>query len=483
MRRAEVLRTVAMALTCSLAAGSVASFAETADAFDDVFIDKTMRVDYFHTHDHGAEVVALDRVVSDGPWAGSRTRLIDDLNLGTYLFAIYDLSTNRMIYSRGFSSIYAEWVTVPASRTTAETFHESLRFPWPKRPVKVVLESRDDRNHFRPVWSTTVDPSSRFVNPADPAPRGELWTVLDNGPPSEKVDLLLLGDGYAEADRDKFRSQVRHFVDVLFTFEPFKSRKGDFNVRAIDLASEKSGVSRPRAASFHRTPLSVEYNIFDSERYALTRDNRALREVASGAPYEYIEILINEDQYGGGGMFRDQATVSAGSGSADYVFVHEFGHHFAGLADEYYTSEVSYETGIANLPEPWEPNATALADPENLKWGDLLDSGIAIPTPWDQAEYDEKSLAFQEQRRELRAQNVPESRIDDYFAEVKRWSSGFLGSQEHSGAVGAFRGASYEATSLYRPELDCVMFTRDDVGFCRVCQRAIHRVIDFYSKH
>ena len=461
--------------------GLVSSPLAAADTFDEFFVDRTMRLDYFHTCDHGEEIVSLDRVVSDGAWAGSRSRLIDDLNLGTYLFALYDLETNRMIYSRGFSSIYAGWVAVPASRDRSETFHESLRFPWPRHPVKIVLESRDERNHFAPVWSTTVDPNSRFVNPADPSPLGDAWTVLESGPPSAKVDLLILGDGYGKEDLEKFHDQVAHFVEVLFSFEPFKSRRNDFNVRAIDLPSLKSGVSRPRAGSYRRTPLSVEYNIFDSERYALTYDTRTLRDVASAVPYEFVEILINEDQYGGGGIFFDQATVSAGSGSADYVFVHEFGHHFAGLADEYYTSPVSYETGLSARPEPWEPNATALQDPENLKWADLTAADTPIPTPWDQATYDEKSRAFQEVRADLRMQKVPESRMDEYFAEVKQWSSGFLGSQQHVGNVGAFQGASYEATGLYRPEVDCIMFTRDDVGFCRVCSRAIERVIDLYS--
>ena len=157
---------------------------------------------------------------------------------------------------------------------------------------------------------------------------------------------------------------MTRLLPALFAQEPFKSRKTDFNVRALDLPV------RPRAAStgrtpgvFRRTPLSAEYNIFDSERYVLTLDNRALRDAASAAPYEFIEILVNDKTYGGGGIFNDQATASVDSAFSDYVFVHEFGHHFAALADEYYTSDVAYETGAAEQPEPWEPNVTALQDP------------------------------------------------------------------------------------------------------------------------
>ena len=166
---------------------------------------------------------------------------------------------------------------------------------------------------------------------------------------------------------EKFHRDVRRLVDRLFDYEPFKSRRTDFNVRALDLPSPRPGVNRARANSFRRTPMSVEYNIFDSERYILTYDDRALRNVASAAPYEFIEILVNEEQYGGGGIFNFQATASVDHAYAEYVFVHEFGHHFAGLADEYYTSDVAYETGAATHVEPWEPNATAMHDPVTIE--------------------------------------------------------------------------------------------------------------------
>jgi hypothetical protein len=211
-------------------------------------------------------------------------------------------------------------------------------------------------------------------------------------------------------------------------------------------------------------------------------DNRALRDAASSAPYEFIEILANEAQYGGGGIFNDQATTSVDTGFAEYVFVHEFGHHFAGLADEYYTSDVAYETGAADLPEPWEPNVTALEDPARLKWRDLVEPGTPLPTPWDKMAYETKSREVQTRRRELLAKKVPETEVDAHFREQLAWDSKFLASMKYSGKVGAFEGASYEAKGLYRPEADCIMFTRDPVGFCRVCQRAIGRIIDLYAR-
>jgi hypothetical protein len=456
-------------------------FASSAAAarFDDFFIDKTMRVDYFHTGNKGEEIVALDRVVSDGPWPGSRTYLVDATNLGNYYFEVIDRATNQVIYSRGFASVFGEWQTTDEAKDRAGTFHESVRFPWPKKPVQLVLKKRDKDNAFQQIWSTIIDPNSRFVNKADVAPVGKVWPIFENGAPAEKVDLLVIGEGYSESELPKFHKDAQRMVAKLFATEPFKSHKKDFNVRAIDLPSAKTGVHRPRTSDDRRTATSVEYNIFDSERYVLTKDNRALRDIASAAPYDFLEVLVNEKQYGGGGIFNDQATAAVDTGFAEYVFVHEFGHHFAGLADEYYTSDVAYATG-GEHPEPWEPNITA--DGAHPKWADMVDPGVPLPTPWNKEEFEKHSREIQARRRKLRAENRPESEMDALFREEQAWETKFLDVDEkYAGKVGAFEGAGYEAKGLYRPQTDCIMFTRDDVGFCRVCRRAIERIIDIYS--
>ena len=456
--------------------------AQTDEVFDSYFIEKTMRVDYFHSGGVGTENLALDRIVSDGPWAGSRTRMLDDLNLGKYLFEVIDRRTNRAVYSRGFASIYGEWETIPESSERYRTFHESLRFPWPRAPVQVVLKVRDANNSFHEIWSVVIDPDSRSVNPVDRAPMGEVWPILESGSPSEKVDLVVIGEGYAESELAKFHVDAERLVGALFEEEPFRSRRFDFNVWGLDLPATQSGITRPRAMQFRRTPLSSQYNIFDSERYLLTYDNRSLRDAASAAPYEFLEILVNEEQYGGGGIFNFQATVAVDTGFSEYVFIHEFGHHFAGLADEYYTSDVAYETGAAYHPEPWEPNVTALHDPAALKWGGLVEADTLLPTPWDKAEFERGNIAVQTERRNLRAQGALETEMDRLFTAQMERETVLLASMEHAGKVGAFEGASYESVGLYRPEIDCIMFTRNPVGFCRVCQRAIHRVIDQYSR-
>jgi hypothetical protein len=469
---------------CALAVAllATASVTQAQSVFSTFFTEKTMRLDFYHTGG-GLELFALDQVVSDGPWAGSRTRLLDDTNLGPYFFEVIDRGTNQAVYSRGFASLYGEWETTAEPRKGVNrSFHESLRFPWPKRPVQVVVKKRDRANAFREVWSTVVDPASRFVTAAEAKPAGKVWTVFENGPAATKVDLLILGDGYREADLPKFHADVKRLTDKLFETEPFKSRKADFNVRAIDLPSPLSGVNRPRTADYRRTALGVSYNIFDSERYALTLDNRSMRDIASLAPYDFLEILINETQYGGGGIFNDHATAAVDTAFADYIFVHEFGHHFAGLGDEYYTSDVAYDTGVTDRPEPWEPNITALGDPARLKWKDLVEAGIPLPTPWEKEAFEKKSAEIQGRRRELRAKNAPESEMNQLFTEEMDWSTPFLAGMRYSRKVGAFEGASYEAKGLYRPEADCIMFTRDKVGFCRVCQRAIARIIDMHAR-
>ncbi|HEX8619375.1 MAG TPA: M64 family metallopeptidase [Thermoanaerobaculia bacterium] len=476
------MRVAAIIFACFAAfSATLLGAAESAPQFDQAFLDKTMRVDYFHTSTpKGDEILALDRVVSDGPWPGSRTRLIDTTNLGKYYFEVIDRETNQPLFSRGFASVYGEWETTPDAKERPATFHESLRFPWPKKPVQVRLHKRDAQNAFQQIWSTVVDPNSRFVNPADAKPAGRVWSYLDNGPASQKVDLLVIGEGYTEAEMPKLRKDVERLAGKLFATEPFKSRKSDFNVRVLELPAQKSGVHRPRTDDDRRSVTGVQYNIFDSERYVLTLDNRALRDTASAAPYDFIEILVNEKQYGGGGIFNDQATSAVDTGFAEYVFVHEFGHHFAGLGDEYYTSDVAYETGGAEHPEPWEPNLTA--NGARPKWMELVTPGTPLPTPWRKEEFEAHQRDYQAERRKLREANVPETKMDELFRRALLWDTAFLAAEKYTNRVGAFEGAGYEAKGLYRPEADCIMFTRDEVGFCDVCTRAINRMIDMYAR-
>ena len=254
-----------------------------AVAFDEYFLAQTMRVDYYHSGNAQEDRIALERVVSDGVWAGGRTRLTDTLDLGLYCFEVRDQQSQQLLYARGFCSVFGEWQTTAPAKQQWGTFHESLRFPWPRQPVDVVIKRRHEGG-WRELWTATIDPNSRFVVNADPPASGNVWTVFENGPTAEKVDLLFLGDGYTSAEVEKFHADTQRLVERLFAVEPFQSRRTDFNVRAIDVSSGQSGIAQPRDGIFRRSAFSCQYDTFDLERYVLTADNRTLRDIASAAP-------------------------------------------------------------------------------------------------------------------------------------------------------------------------------------------------------
>jgi len=439
---------------------------------------RTLRLDYVHSGSATEERFALTGLALEGPWPGPADRRIDDTNLGPYLFEVVELKGNRVWYSRGFASIYGEWETTGEAKERSRAFGESLRFPEPPGAVQVVVKKRGPRNEWREAWSVVVDPADPSVDRAGPPPGVTVWAVIQNGEPRDKVDLLLLGDGYTAAEMEKWHADARRLAETLFAVSPFKERRGDFNVWAADTPSDASGVARPSDGVARRSALRASYDAFGSERYVLVFDNARWREAAAAAPYEFVEIVVNDRKYGGGGIQNLYATVSADNAFTPYVFVHEFGHHFAGLADEYYTSPVAYESG-GERREPWEPNATA--DPRAAKWADLIEPGTPLPTPWPKEAFEAAQKDFQARRRAIRAEKRPEAEMEALFREERERSTKQLASGPHARKVGAFEGALYEAKGYYRPQADCIMFTRDEVGFCAVCRRAIERVIDLYA--
>jgi hypothetical protein len=440
---------------------------------------RTMRLDCFHGGTATEEQMSLDGLVLEGPWPGRLDRTIDDTNLGKYYFEVLDRKTNRVLYSRGFASIFGEWQETPEAADVRRQFHESLRFPAPTAPVQVVVKRRDRQNAFREFWSVVVDPADPAIDRSGPPANVKAWAVVQNGEPRDKVDLLLMGDGYTAAEMEKWHKDAHRMADLLFAASPFKERRADFNVWAVDTPAEESGVSRPSDGIYRRSPLRATYDAFGSERYVLAFDNKRMREAASAAPYEFIEIVVNDRKYGGGGIFNLYATVSADNAFTPYVFVHEFGHHFAGLADEYYTSDVAYEASAAR-PEPWEPNVTA--DPHAAKWSGLIAAGTPLPTPWPKEQFESLEKEIQARRRQIRAAHRPEQEMEALFREEREKDTALLGSGPYGHAVGAFEGAMYEGRGYYRPQADCMMFTRDEVGFCAVCRSAIERIIDLYSR-
>ena len=443
----------------------------------------TMRVDYYHTGNATQEHFSLDRIVVEPlGWPGDPQKAIDTTARGKYFFEVIDDASKKVVYSRGFASVYGEWETTAEARAMNRTFSESLRFPGVDKPARIVLKKRDAKNAFQEIWSAKVDPADKFIMRAGAlAPAGALIKLHERGDPATKLDLLVIGDGYTAAERGKFERDARRLLQVFFATSPFKERENDINVWGLVPASTDSGISRPSDHIYKRTALGTTYDTFDSERYILTERNRALRDIAANAPYEAIEILTNSNTYGGGGICNLYSTVAADSVWASYIFIHEFGHHLAGLADEYYTSDVAY-LPPAEKVEPWEPNVTALLDPLRLKWRDLIAPGTPTPTPWPKDEFDRYHQVDAERRRALRAAHRPESEMDALFKEELARDTALLNGPALKGKVGAYEGANYEARGYYRPQTDCIMFTRDAVGFCTVCRRAIEETLDLYAK-
>jgi hypothetical protein len=463
-------------------AGGEASLA-TPSRFDEFFTGRTLRFDYYHSGTATHEEISEDAARLEGPWPGSRTQLLDSTNLGKYFLEVDDLASGRPIYSRGFCSIYGEWETTgEAKEERWRTFQESQRFPEPRKPVRVTFSKRGKAGRFAPLASFEIDPNSRFVDRSELRKQGNVWSLMRNGNPEDKADLLVLGDGYTSEESAKFHADARRLVRVLFDTEPYRSRRSDFNVWAVDLPSSQSGISDPRRGIWKDSALGLSFNAFDTDRYVLTYRNRRLRDVAAQAPYDFIAILFNDRKYGGGGIFNLWATCSADTKTAPYVFVHELGHSIAGLADEYYSSQVAYEDFTPVDTEPWEPNITALLDPKHLKWSDLVDPSTPIPTPWNQEAYDRVSASYDRERSRLINEKGSDAEMEKLFDEVAAATGPLLRSEPYYGKVGAFEGAGYQARGLYRPSVDCIMFTRNPREFCPVCRRAIERIIDLYAK-
>ncbi|MCX5754245.1 MAG: M64 family metallo-endopeptidase [Candidatus Krumholzibacteria bacterium] len=406
--------------------------------FDRFFTAKALRIDLYHTGDAKEETYSLDEARVEPYWAGNPRNLLDTLNLGSCILRVFDVGTNMMIYSRGYSTLFDEWKTTEeAIAGFPRTFHESLMIPLPKAPVQVRIDTRDRRNVYKTVYDLVVDPADYHVSTERRFADVRVRQLFDGGPSSNKVDVVVLGDGYDQNEMHKLRGDAERLLGALFDTEPFKSRKRDFNVRLIETASSESGVDEPREGKYRNSMFGLSFNTFDISRYMLTFSTKVLQDIVGNVPCDAVILIANTKRYGGGGIYNLYSAGCSNNEFDAYVFIHEFAHAFAGLGDEYYSSQVAYNDLYPKGMEPWEPNITALLDTAKVKWGDLIPEGTPVPTPDDSS---------------------------------------------HAGAVGAFEGAGYSAKGLYRPCRDCIMFSKRTVPFCPVCRRAIERMIDCYTK-
>ena len=404
-------------------------------AFDDYFLNKTLRIDYYHTGNKETDTYSIDALYEEPFWGGSKVNLTDIFDYGKYKFLVYELTTNTLIYSRTYSTLFSEWQTTDEATRTVKTFSETVVMPYPKNKVRVEFMTRNRKGIFEKKFDYEVDPKSIFIirerRAAFPS-----QAILKSGDPAEKVDIVILPEGYTREQMGKFRKDAEKFSNYLFNASPFKEYKSSFNIWMVEAPSVESGTDIPGVGVWKNTLLSSTFYTFETERYLMTSDNRAVRDVAANAPYDQIYIIVNTSKYGGGAIYNHYAVCVSENMYGEYVFTHEFGHSFAGLGDEYYNSETGYNEFYPLDVEPPDPNLTTLIN-FDIKWKDMIEAGTPVPTP---------------------------------------------NSAENKGKVGVFEGGGYVNKGVYRPSYDCTMKSISVDNFCPVCRRAIVKMIEFYTK-
>lgn len=403
--------------------------------FDNYFINKTLRLDYTHAGNATSEFYYLDELLEEPYWGGSKINLIDHFKYGKYFFEVYDKSERTLIFSRGYSSLFAEWQTTLEAREVSKSFEETIIFPMPKKAVIVMMYSRNWEGKLIKQAEYEIDPNNYFIH------RGlkkefPIYQALNQGDPSEKIDIVILPDGYTKKEMELFIQDCNKFAKVLFEFYPYSKYKDRFNISGILAPSIESGADIPKDSIWKNTILGSSFYTFDSERYCMTNENKTVRDLAANVPYDQIYILVNSPKYGGGAILNHYNLSVNSNQKAGKIFIHELGHGFAGLGDEYYDSSTSYNDFYNLEVEPWEPNLTTLVKFDS-KWKKLIPSGTPIPTP---------------------------------------------DSSAYNSGIGVFEGGGYSAKGIYRPKKDCLMHTFNGETFCETCSEAIEKMIQFYSK-
>jgi hypothetical protein len=464
-----------------------------ADDFGQHFLDATLRVDFYQSGDAETEILALDRLIRQGTWAGPVDDLVAPSVTGRTRVRVIDPETQHVLFEETFDSLFGEYrTTSPARDGVVRIHHESVLLPFPKRPIRVEFASTADGTR---LLEFVADP--RSVDIAEEPPSAGAIVVDGHvaGDPHTSLDIAFVGEGYQVLDADAFRADVRRFSDLMLRQEPYASAKDRINIRGVMVPSADPGCDEPTMSRWRRTSVGASFNSLSSPRYLLTEDNRALRNIAANVPYDTLVIMVNHDRYGGGGLYNRYCTFTAHGPFAGYLLLHEFGHSFGGLADEYYTSSTAYTDFYPAGVEPDAPNVTALLDGSELKWADLATPEIELPTPWDKQRYDAADLAYQQERRRLNAEIADAARSGADAAEIDRLRraedrhaldrvaavDAFIDATGQAELVGAFEGAGYASEGLFRPAIDCLMFTRGVKPLCPVCRAAVAARIARYT--
>ncbi len=404
-------------------------------AFDDFFTDRTMRFDFMMAGNNDTTKVYPVSFREEPFWGGSLTNLTDPFGYGNFRYEIIDPVTGKLLYSRGFCTLYQEWQTTAEAKKMDRVFHEVATFPFPKNKVSFVLSIRGRDGSFSKLYETVIDPSSYFITREKPdvVPATR---IAGTGDPHTSLDIAFIAEGYTLQEMEKFREDVRRMADILIAEAPFDKYSDRINIWAVEAPYYESGTDVPGEGVYVNTALSASYYTFDVDRYLTTQDIRKVNDYAAAAPHDQIIVLINSTRYGGGGVYNYYTASTADHPLTPKVLTHEFGHGFAGLGDEYYSSEVAYEEFYPLDVEPWEANITTRVN-FDAKWKSLIARSVPVPTPNE---------------------------------------------KRYTGVTGLFEGGGYSAKGIYRPAFDCRMKSNEADSFCEVCQNALELMILFYLK-
>ena len=460
---------------------ALSGLAAAAQQFDDFFENRTLRLDYVFAGNHDSQSIYLEQMCVAPQWAGRKSRLADMPLRGNGQIQVKDQATGQVLYVHTFSTLFQEWLSTEEATRVSKAFATSYNVPMPKHPVDVTVTLTDIHAQVVTSLTHTVDPADILIRQIgeNGIPYHYIWKgktlpmaekladqqgkrnymptegPLDGEPDiTECIDLAIVAEGYTHAQMGKFYGDCQRVVDALFAHEPFTSMKDRFNVVAVAAESLTSGPSVPHLGRWSNTPAGTHYDTFYTDRYLMTQDIHRLYDVLSGVPFEYIIVLVNSDTYGGGGIYNQVTVTTSDHPTFHQVLVHEFGHAYAGLGDEYFYDD-AYESMYPADTEPWEPNLTTLVDFKS-KWADMLPKGTAIPTPPDPKVPTYRKIT-----------NEKEQRLLD--AATQR--------------VGVFEGGGYQSKGVYRPAQECRMKINEVKDFCPVCSRAIRQITDFYTSH
>lgn len=418
-------------LLCLIAVSST-----RAQVFADHFADKTLRVDYIFNGNASGQAICLDGLSALPTWAGRKHHLAELPLQGNGQIVMRNAASGKTIYTTSFSSLFQEWLETDEARNVTKGFENTFLLPYPLQPVEIEITLLDPRRNVRASMKHIVHPNDVLIEQKGNSHITPHKYLLHNDSPEKCIDVAILAEGYTLQEMQTFYEDADIACKSIFDHEPFKSMKKRFNVVAVASPSTDSGVSVPRLNEWKHTAFGSHFSTFYSDRYLTTSRVKAIHDALAGIPYEHIIILANTEEYGGGGIYNLYTLTTAHHPMFRPVVVHEFGHSFGGLADEYfYDNDVMTDTYPLDI-EPWEQNISTQVD-FAAKWKDMLSENTPVPTPAEVSE------------------NYP---------------------------TGVYEGGGYSAKGIFRPAENCRMRTNEYPAFCPVCQRALRRIIEFYTE-